>query len=156
MPVNRPLNLDQAARFEKLNGLGPDYIGPAGFAVTFLQFCRKYLVQFCHLIAPLETLDLPQRILRSAVETATAQLAEARAETGAFESQLRSVQTEIERSTIPAPLDTEVLQVKLRVGEFALAASTAAPLILLGRLTFMCGSTWTSRKGGAFGPARGR
>ncbi|TMB56125.1 MAG: biotin/lipoyl-binding protein [Chloroflexi bacterium] len=51
---------------------------------------------------------------RSAVETAAAQV-------------------EIERSTVRAPIDAEVLQVKLRVGEFAPAAATSGPLILLGR-----------------------
>jgi hypothetical protein len=40
---------------------------------------------------------------------------------------------EIERSTVRAPIDAEVLQVKLRVGEFAPAAPTSTPLILLGR-----------------------
>lgn len=71
---------------------------------------------------------------RSAVETAAAELAQAESEIAAAESQVGSVRTEIERSTIRAPLDTEVLQIKLRVGEFAPAAPTATPLILLGRL----------------------
>ena len=35
--------------------------------------------------------------------------------------------------TVRAPIDAEVLQVKLRVGEFAPAAPTSTPLILLGR-----------------------
>lgn len=70
----------------------------------------------------------------SAVETAAAELAAAQAEIAAVESQMVSVRTEIERSTIRAPLDTEVLQVRLRVGEFAPAAPSASPLILLGRL----------------------
>jgi HlyD family secretion protein len=70
---------------------------------------------------------------RSAVDTAAAELAAAEAEVAAGESQVRAVQTEIERSTIRAPLATEVLQVKVRVGEFAPAAPTASPLILLGR-----------------------
>jgi HlyD family secretion protein len=71
---------------------------------------------------------------QSAVETAVAELAAMQAEVAAVESQIRSVRTEIERSTIRAPLDTDVLQVKIRAGEFAPAASTATPLILLGRL----------------------
>jgi HlyD family secretion protein len=71
---------------------------------------------------------------RSLVDTASAELAQAKAEVAAAESMARAVQTDIERSTIRAPLASEVLQVKLRVGEFATAASTAAPLILLGRL----------------------
>jgi multidrug efflux pump subunit AcrA (membrane-fusion protein) len=70
---------------------------------------------------------------RSAVDTAAAERAAAEAEAAAGESQVRAVQTEIERSTIRAPLATEVLQVKVRVGEFAPAAPTSSPLILLGR-----------------------
>lgn len=70
---------------------------------------------------------------RSAVQTAAAELEQARAEVAAASSQVRAVDTEIERSTVRAPLDTEVLQVKLRVGEFAPAAPTATPLIVLGR-----------------------
>jgi multidrug efflux pump subunit AcrA (membrane-fusion protein) len=70
---------------------------------------------------------------RSAVETAAAELDEARAQLSAAESQAHAAQVEIERSTVRAPIDAEVLQVKLRVGEFAPAAPTSAPLILLGR-----------------------
>ncbi len=70
---------------------------------------------------------------RSAVQTAAAELAQARAEVAAATSQVGAVETEIERSTVRAPLDTEVLQVKLRVGEFAPAAPVATPLVVLGR-----------------------
>jgi multidrug efflux pump subunit AcrA (membrane-fusion protein) len=70
---------------------------------------------------------------RSAVETATAELDEGRSEIAAAESQVRSVQVDLDRSVVRAPLDAEVLQVKVRVGEFAPAAATANPLILLGR-----------------------
>ena len=70
---------------------------------------------------------------RSAMETAAAELDEARAQLSAAESQAHAAQVEIERSTVRAPIDAEVLQVKLRVGEFAPAAPTSAPLILLGR-----------------------
>jgi multidrug efflux pump subunit AcrA (membrane-fusion protein) len=70
---------------------------------------------------------------RSAVETASAALAEARAQAGAAEAQVAAVQTEIERSTVRAPLDAEVLQLKLRVGEFAPASVTSTPMVLLGR-----------------------
>ncbi len=69
---------------------------------------------------------------RSAVQTATAELEQARAEVAAASSQVRAADTEIERSTVRAPLDAEVLQVKVRVGEFAPAAPTLTPLIVLG------------------------
>lgn len=71
---------------------------------------------------------------RSAVQTATAELEQARAEVAAASSQVRAADTEIERSTVRAPLDAEVLQVKLRAGEFAPAAPTPTPLIVLGRV----------------------
>jgi len=71
---------------------------------------------------------------RSTVDTAIAELAEAQSEIAAAESQVRAVETDIARSTVRAPLALEVLQVRLRVGEFAAAAPTAAPLMVLGRL----------------------
>jgi hypothetical protein len=58
---------------------------------------------------------------------------EAEAQLSAAESQAHAAQVEIARSTVCAPIDAEVLQVKLRVGEFAPAAPTGAPLVLLGR-----------------------
>ena len=70
---------------------------------------------------------------RSAVDTARAELDQVRSETRAAESQVQSVQVDLDRSVVRAPLAAEVLQVKLRVGEFAPAAATANPLILLGR-----------------------
>ncbi len=70
---------------------------------------------------------------RSAVETANAEVDEVRSEITAAESQLQSVEVDLERSIVRAPLAAEVLQVKVRVGEFAPAAATANPLILLGR-----------------------
>jgi len=69
---------------------------------------------------------------RSAVETAKAELEQTRAETLAAESQVQAVKVDLHRSVVRAPLAAEVLQVKVRVGEFAPAAATAAPLILLG------------------------
>src|SRR5262249_4588752 len=62
---------------------------------------------------------------RSATATAEAELAGARANIAAAQSQLQAIAVEIERSTVRAPLDAEVLQVKLRVGEFAPAGPTA-------------------------------
>jgi multidrug efflux pump subunit AcrA (membrane-fusion protein) len=70
---------------------------------------------------------------RSAVATAEAELAEARAQVAAAEAQVRATAVEIERSTVRSPIDAEVLQVKLRVGEFAAAGPAAQPLIVLGR-----------------------
>ncbi len=72
---------------------------------------------------------------RSGVDTATAELDQARSEVAAVEAQAAAVETDIERSTVRAPLAADVLQVRLRVGEFAPAAATPSPLIVLGRLS---------------------
>ena len=69
---------------------------------------------------------------RSAVETAKAELDESQAEIAAAESQAHAVAVDLERSVVRAPLAAEVLQVKVRVGEFAIAGATQTPLILLG------------------------
>jgi len=69
----------------------------------------------------------------SAVATAAAELEAARVHVAAAEAQQHAVEVEIERSTVRAPIDAEVLQVKLRAGEFAPAGLAPAPLILLGR-----------------------
>jgi multidrug efflux pump subunit AcrA (membrane-fusion protein) len=70
---------------------------------------------------------------RSAAQTAAAELDEARAQVAAAEAQIHAMAVEIERSTVRSPIDAEVLQVKLRVGEYAAASAGAQPLILLGR-----------------------
>jgi HlyD family secretion protein len=70
---------------------------------------------------------------RSAVETAASETDQVRSEIAAAEAQAQAVQVELERSIVRAPLAAEVLQVKIRVGEYAPAAPTANPLILLGR-----------------------
>ena len=71
---------------------------------------------------------------RSAVETAQARLDESRAQVAAAAAQIEMIQTQIERSLVRAPVDGEVLQVKIHPGEFAPAGVTATPLVLLGRL----------------------
>ena len=71
---------------------------------------------------------------RSAVETAQARLEEAQAQVIAATSHIQMTQTNIERSIVRAPIDGDVLQVKVHPGEFAPAGVTATPLVLLGRL----------------------
>jgi multidrug resistance efflux pump len=70
---------------------------------------------------------------RSAVETAQAKLTEAKADVRTAAAQIAMIKTELQRSVVTAPTDGEVLQVKLRAGEFAVAGATANPMILLGR-----------------------
>ena len=70
---------------------------------------------------------------RSAVDTAQAELGEATAQVGSARSEARATTVEIERSTVRAAIDAEVLQVKVRAGEFAPAGLAPEPLVLLGR-----------------------
>src|SRR5260221_1333310 len=71
---------------------------------------------------------------RSAVETAQARLDEASAQVASAAAQIQIIETQIERSTVRASVDGQVLQVKVHPGEFAPAGVTATPLVLLGRL----------------------
>ena len=64
---------------------------------------------------------------RDAVAVATAKLAQSRAD-------LQAAQTDLERLTIRAPVDGEVLQLKVHLGEFAQTGVLAQPLILLGNV----------------------
>jgi HlyD family secretion protein len=60
-----------------------------------------------------------------AAQKAEAQLAQARA-------QLKSTETDFERLTVRAPVNGQVLQVKVHLGEFAPTGALPTPLILLG------------------------
>jgi multidrug efflux pump subunit AcrA (membrane-fusion protein) len=70
---------------------------------------------------------------RSAVQTTKAKHDEAKADALTAHAQVRMIDTEIQRTVVTAPTDGEVLQVKLRAGEFAVAGATSNPMILLGR-----------------------
>ena len=70
---------------------------------------------------------------RSAVQTAKAKLSEAEAEVATARAQIAMVKTELQRSVVTSPIAGEVLQVKIRTGEFAVAGATATPMILVGR-----------------------
>jgi multidrug efflux pump subunit AcrA (membrane-fusion protein) len=71
---------------------------------------------------------------RFAAETADARLQASRAQALAAAARLTTVETQIERSTVRAPIDGEVLQVKVHLGEYAPAGVASAPLVMLGRL----------------------
>jgi len=58
----------------------------------------------------------------------------AKAEVASAEAQVKEAQIEIERYTTRAPVDGEILQVKIRKGEFAQAGALDTPLILMGNL----------------------
>jgi HlyD family secretion protein len=69
-----------------------------------------------------------------AVETAQARLDAAKAQVVSATAQIKMAETEIARSLVRAPVDGEMLQVKIHPGEFAPAGVTATPLMLLGQL----------------------
>jgi len=71
---------------------------------------------------------------RYAVTTAEARLAQARAAVKAAEAERDSVEVEIERSTVRAPIAGSILKVNVRAGEFAAAGALAEPLIILGNI----------------------
>ncbi len=64
---------------------------------------------------------------RDAVAVAAAKLTQSRAD-------LQAAQTDLERLTVRAPVDGEVLQLKVHLGEFAQTGILAQPLILLGNV----------------------
>jgi RND family efflux transporter MFP subunit len=68
---------------------------------------------------------------RFAVQKAEAQLAQARAE-------LASIETDLDRLTVRAPVDGQVLQLKVHLGEFAPTGVLPTPLILLGNVDQLC------------------
>jgi multidrug efflux pump subunit AcrA (membrane-fusion protein) len=95
---------------------------------------RKRQLEFAEQVTDKRAISAEELSARHfAVDAAAAELEQARAQVAAAEAQIHAVETEIERSTIRALVDAEVLQVKLRVGEFAVAGPTAAPMIVLGR-----------------------
>jgi RND family efflux transporter MFP subunit len=68
---------------------------------------------------------------RYAVQKAEAQLSQARA-------QLTSIETDLDRLTVCAPVDGQILQLKVHPGEFAPAGVLSTPLILLGNVDKLC------------------
>jgi len=68
---------------------------------------------------------------RDAVAVAAAKLAQSRAD-------LQAVQTDLERLTVRAPVDGQVLQLKVHLGEFAQTGILAQALVLLGRIDPLC------------------
>ncbi len=58
----------------------------------------------------------------------------ARAEVESAQAQLDAARTDLDRLTVRAPLDCTVLQVNVRVGEYAVAGSLSTPLMLVGDL----------------------
>ena len=88
----------------------------------------KYQLELGQRLAGQKVLSLEENKNRGyAAQKAEAQLAQARA-------QLNSTQTDLERLTVRAPVDGQVLQVKVHLGEFAPTGALPTPLILLGNV----------------------
>lgn len=65
------------------------------------------------------------------------EIAVAEAEVKSAEAQVEAVKTELDRLTVKAPVDGQVLQVKIRAGEFAQAGPLATPLMVVGNVDTM-------------------
>lgn len=71
---------------------------------------------------------------RNAVLIARARLDSARAQVQQAEAQLAAAETNLERLTVRAPMDGEILQVNIRPGEYAMAGPLTTPLLVMGNL----------------------
>lgn len=71
---------------------------------------------------------------RNAVLIARARLDSARAQVQQAEAQLAAAETNLERLTVRAPMDGEILQVNIRPGEYAIAGPLTTPLLVMGNL----------------------
>ena len=69
---------------------------------------------------------------RFAVQIQEAKLAQAQAELQSAQAQVKATQIEIDRRLVKAPVDGELLQVKIRLGEYAPAGVLSQPLMLIG------------------------
>jgi RND family efflux transporter MFP subunit len=69
---------------------------------------------------------------RYAVQIQEARLAQAQADAQSADAQVHATDTEIDRRLVKAPVDGELLQVKIRLGEYAPAGVLATPLMLIG------------------------
>jgi len=58
----------------------------------------------------------------------------ARVEVKQAEAQVRRIQADISRLQVTSPIDGKILQLKVRVGEYAQAGALSQPLILMGRV----------------------
>jgi RND family efflux transporter MFP subunit len=72
---------------------------------------------------------------RYAARTADAHVETAKAEVASAEASVHSAEVALERMTVRAPIDGTILQVNVRLGEYAPAATLATPLVIMGQLT---------------------
>ena len=67
-----------------------------------------------------------------AATAAESRLVQAKADVASAEAQVAQTRTEIDRRHVRAPVDGDVLQVKIHLGEYAQVGPLATPLIVLG------------------------
>lgn len=72
-----------------------------------------------------------------AVEIQQAKLDQSRADVAAAKAQMDGTKTLIDRLTVRSPIDGQALQVKIRVGEYALAGLMDTPLMLVGNVKIL-------------------
>jgi HlyD family secretion protein len=89
---------------------------------------RRFAVQVAE--ARLEEARAQLTVLKAGAWKPDLQIAEA--EVASARAQVQATQTDLERLTVRAPVDGQVLQVKVRAGEYATAGVLQTPLILLG------------------------
>ncbi|WP_367026937.1 efflux RND transporter periplasmic adaptor subunit [Methylococcus sp. ANG] len=105
--------------------------------------------------------DIKRR--RNAVLIAKARLETAHAQVRQAEAQLASVQTTLDRMVVRAPIRGEILQVNVRIGEYATTGFLSTPLVIMGdmdrlhiRVDIDENDAWRFRKDGkAYGYLRG-
>ena len=71
---------------------------------------------------------------RFAVQLAEARKGAAKAEVASVRAQINATGVELERLTVRSPVDGEILQLNIRIGEFAQSGVLQRPLILLGNV----------------------
>lgn len=76
-------------------------------------------------------------IAEADVQTADADVAAAEASVVAARAALDAVNTDLQRSTITAPIAGRVLQVRIRPGEYATAGPTPSPWLVLGDVSVL-------------------
>jgi RND family efflux transporter MFP subunit len=74
---------------------------------------------------------------RNALALAKAKLESAKADVEVAQAELAAAETAVERLSVRAPIDCEVLQVNVRRGEYAATGSLTTPLMRLGNLDRM-------------------
>ncbi len=74
---------------------------------------------------------------RNAESIAQAKLESAKAQVAVAEAELKSTETTLDRLTVRAPVDCEVLQINIRLGEYAQTGVLSTPLMRLGNIDRM-------------------